>query len=664
MRLRAAAATVLVLSLAPALVRADALDDAVYSCKPHPGDVAVTFKPEVTLDELVAWASGFTCKNFLFDPRVVATGRKVELIAPAKMSPRDAYDLFRAALSTMGLAVVPRGRVLRIVEAQAAKKEALPLVSGPPGSSDEVVRVVVRPAYAKPETLKPALDALRSEAGDVEQIGSLLLVTDYASHVREELDLVKQLDVPAGTDAIYTIPVLHAGADKLAPELEPLLGVKPIVDARTNTLVLATTEPVYERAKALVDRLDLELSTDSGATIHVFPLGNAIAEEVAKTANEAISKLALESKPSVIADVASNKLIVTASARDYLAIEDVLRQLDEPRREVYIEALILEVDVDDSLELGTSAHGTIPSSGGGVMVGGVQTGTLSSVDLKDSLLNATGLIGGLVGAPLATSQTLLGTSIPSYAVLFQALASQSNTNVVSAPSFIAVDNAESKFRVGVNVPYKRGVVPISPNSPTVTTTNIDRQDLLLELDVTPHISSGDNVLLEIKHDSKELASDGELGPTWSTRGFETRVVVRDQQTVVLSGLFQERDILKASKVPILGDIPLLGHLFKYTTHEKQKSNLLVLLTPYVIKDQLDLQLIQERKQREHDEFVGAYEALDHMDYRPVVDYRHKRGVVEEIHRAVDEVAHDAADRAAIDHPVRVEAGPVRAPAPR
>jgi general secretion pathway protein D len=340
----------------------------------------------------------------------------------------------------------------------------------------------------------------------------------------------------------------------------------------------------------------------------------------------------------------------------------VIEQLDEPRRQVFIETVILSVDVTDSLDAGTSSHGALPTSDGNSLVlGGVQTNGVNTLDIKDTVAGVSGLLAGVVGSQLTASTSFLGTSIPSYAVLFTALAKSSNTNSVSTPTIIAVDNETTKFHVGQNVPYKKGVVPISAANPLQgATTNVDRQDLNFELDIKPHISANDNVLLEIMNDAKELGTtDSELGPTWNTRGFETRVVVHDQQTIVLTGLTQESVAYGTTKVPLLGDIPLLGYAFKYTTRSKKKSNVLILLTPYIIKDQLDLQAIQERKLREHDEFVSSFRALDHMKYVPRVDYRRKRGLVEEINRAVQTVEDETEAHTHITQPVHVEAGPVQ-----
>jgi general secretion pathway protein D len=292
------------------------------------------------------------------------------------------------------------------------------------------------------------------------------------------------------------------------------------------------------------------------------------------------------------------------------------------------------------------------NNGGALVLGGVQTSTLKSLQVS-SLASLTGLIGGLVGSPLTNSQTFLGTSIPSYAVLFQALATQDNTNVLSAPHIITIDNEKTTFSVGNNIPYQAGLsfggLPAAGTTGGATSPlgsigqNIQREDLTLELNVTPHISSNDAVRIEIEQNTKDLGGkDPQLGPTWSERKLKTQVVVHDQESVVIGGLIQEREAFNVTKVPLLGDIPLLGYLFKYTTKAKKKTNLLILLTPYIIKDQLDLQNIRERKTREYREFTASFANLNDAKYEPQIDYRRKRGLVEEINVTLKTVEEDAA----------------------
>jgi len=242
--------------------------------------------------------------------------------------------------------------------------------------------------------------------------------------------------------------------------------------------------------------------------------------------------------------------------------------------------------------------------------------------------------------------------------------------VLSAPHIIAIDNEKTEFSVGNNIPYKAGLtfggfgLPGAAGGASQIPTgsigqNIQRQDLNLTLNVTPHISSNDVVRIELEQETKDIGGkDAELGPTWTQRKLKTQVVVHDQQSVVIGGLIQERDVYNVSKVPLLGDIPILGYLFKFSTKAKKKTNLLILLTPYIVKDQLDLQSIRERKVREREEFVESFATLNEMKYEPKVDYRRKRGVVEEINRSIQSVEDDVAAANAIGRRRWVDPGPI------
>ena len=545
-------------------------DDVLYACKEKTGEVSVTFKPQTELKDLVTWVMGFTCKNFVLDPRIVSTERKVTVIVPNKMSTHEAYRVFLTALSTMGLSVVPKGNVIRIVDSKTANGETLPIYKTLPDNTDQLVRVVVRPTYAPPEALKTAFTAVKSDAGQIAVVGAMLVVTDWASNIEGMISLQKLVDVPGGTEGIYTIPVKHGDAAKIVPLITQLFAVTPataqaprpsapgtppqmtasvgepselapskvLADDRTNTIVLSATEPAYQRAKAFVDTIDVQVDLEGGGAIHIYPLQAAVAEEIAETINRAISGdtalrptpttslgapvrapapaltpaavptqpgsldalgQSLQGKVHIMPDTKSNKLLITSSTHDFLAIKDVIRELDQPRRQVYIEAMILEVSADNDTSYGVSAHGAIP--GTGLALGGIQLGSLKSTD-PTSLATATGLIGGLLGAPLANSSTLLGTgtSIPSYGVLVQALANTPNTNIISTPSLIALDNELAKSKIGTNIPFINGTVPTgTARDGADGATSIARKPLDLELDIKPHISAGDTVMLEIKH---------------------------------------------------------------------------------------------------------------------------------------------------------------------
>ena len=727
-------------------------DEQLYSCSNRKTEVNVTFKPETELKDLITWVMGFTCKNFILDPRIVSTGKKVTVIAPNKMTPQDAYRLFLVALSTMGLTVIPKGNVLRIVESATAKSETLPILKkGGVADEDQMVRYILQPSYAQVETVRGALDSIRSSAGSVTAAGSMLIITDYASQVRDMMTLAHALDVPGNNEGVYTIPVLHSDATQLATKLNEILGITPagqggtaaagqqrrgpapppapnatpatggatgaagtaaeqssslpskiIVDDRTNTLIVVSSEAGYLRVKSLVDRLDILLDTEGGSAIRVYPLENALAKDLAQTLNNALSNgqnrnttpgqggqpgqntqnrgpgqapnapagpagdlgAALEGQVRVTNDDPTNSLIVMSSGRDYLAIKDVIRRLDKPRHQIFIEALILEVLLDKTQDLGTAAHGGLPiSNGNSLVLGGVETGTLNSLSPATSLSSLTGLLGGLVGSPLTNSQTFLGTSIPSYGILFQALATIGNTQILSAPNIIAIDNEKAEFSVGNNIPYQAGLSfgGIGSGASPVGSIgqNIQREDLTLELNITPHISNNDSVRLEVEQNAKDLGSTStSLGPTWTERKLKTQVIVHDQESVVIGGLIEERQIDTITKVPLLGDIPLLGYLFKYSTSEKKKTDLIILLTPYIINDQLDLENIRQRKLREYREFTASFSNLNEAKYETKVDYRRKRGLVEEINRSIQSVEEDQEQLNAAGHRQHVPAGAI------
>ncbi len=698
----------------------ESADDAdLYRCHQGPNTrVSVQFKPEMDVQQLVSWVMGFTCKNFVVDPRVVS-GRKVTIVVPTRMTAIEAYQTFLVALSTIHYTVVPKGRIYRVVDSVNAKHESVPLLEkGTPGATDRFVRYVYRPTYAQPESLLQAFDALESEAGEVKQIGSLMLLTDYSSHVRDMLSLAHLIDVPQGSDGIYLLPVQHADATKLVDKLETLLGrgdapaprnpqvhgahapattttapatspSKILVDERTNTLIVAGSAAAYERVKALVERIDIPLEIEGGASIHVYPLGSSVAEELAKTLQSVIQGPAPGSSPTrptkpgaassktepspaatdtlgatlegdvrIIADKPTNSLIVMSSGRDYLALKEVIRQLDIPKRQVYIEVVILEVGTGSSLDIGTSSHGGIP--GTNMLLGGVQLPSLSSLSLGNLASSGVpnGLVGALIGKELKGSNSLLGQSIPSYGVLFQALGSSDRARLVSAPSIIGVDNEESKHKTGINVAYQTGTSSFQ-NGGVTTQQNIERKPLDLELAIKPHVFQDDQVLLELKVDSENLGGEDKLGqPIWTTRNLDTRVVVRDQQTVAIGSLTQDRETSSETKVPLLGDLPLLGYLFKYSKHERRKTTLIVMLTPYIIKDHMDLQHILDRKLREADEFTQSLAHLEHATYTPKLDYRRKRGLVEEINRSVMTVEAERTARSALHEPSRVEPGAI------
>ena len=294
-------------------------DDAqLYSCGKAKGPVSVSFKPDIELKDLLTWAMGFTCKNFIYEQGVLSRSKKLTIIAPNKMSAQDAYRLFLVGLSTMGLTVVPKGNVLKVIEESQAKGETVAIKRGGVGNNEEFVRLILRPNHVSAQDLADALAVVKSAQGDIKlvQKSGALIITDYATHVRDMITLTKELDKPSEGAGIYTIKVVYADAKQLSDMLGNILGTsatagqpepakgnvkgrapataadieaavpsKILADDRTNSLIVVSNEAAYLRVRALVKRLDVPMETEGAGSIHVYPLENAKAEELSQTLN-------------------------------------------------------------------------------------------------------------------------------------------------------------------------------------------------------------------------------------------------------------------------------------------------------------------------------------------------------------------------------------------
>ncbi|MBT8492325.1 MAG: type II secretion system secretin GspD [Deltaproteobacteria bacterium] len=458
-------------------------------------------------------------------------------------------------------------------------------------------------------------------------------------------------------------------------ESNNVVPTKIIAEERTNSLIVLSSEAAYRRVRSLVKRLDLPIDVEGGGRIHVYVLQHADAEELSTTLTTLITGAqpqrtgnqrnqnprartparptssatpgadAFEGQVRVTHDAPTNSLVIVASVKDFLALRQVVRRLDTPRSQVYIEATIVEVNVDNTRDVGVSYHAGAPvGENGGLGFGGFQTPNLSTVAVAAnpaSLATISGAFGGVLGPLIDEASELLGLSIPSYGVLFQALATNSNVNVLSTPHIMTTDNQEAEISVGTNVPYQAAQIggAVAGQIPGFGNQSIQRKDIALTLKITPQINASANIRLDIDLQIEDIASPdfNGFGPSWSTRSIKDTVVVRDQETVVIGGLMQDRTQNNESKVPLLGDIPVLGYLFKYQTKSKVKTNLLVMLTPYVIREQSDLARIKEKRVREQREFVRTFTSFDQMKDKEDVDYRRKRGLLDQINQTITNV---------------------------
>ncbi len=463
-----------------------------------------------------------------------------------------------------------------------------------------------------------------------------------------------------------------------------------IADERTNKLVVVATPAANERIDSLLKEIDVPISGEG--RINVYALQNANAEDIAATLQALAQGTAnrpratgpggapppnipgvppprpavpggvtaaelFQGEVKISPDKATNSLVVVASQSDFRNLVRVIEKLDIARRQVFIEAVIMEVDLDRQSQFGISLHqGYTVNTSQGQAVGIVGTKyTTSGVPPSFSLTNLAsygGFLAGLQG-PTIPAFEKLGLSIPSFGIVLHALQMSSDVNVLSTPHVLTSDNEEAEITVGQNVPFQAGFAPQLPTGTGTTlaagslaTTGsllggigsyyapINRQNVELKLNIKPQINASDYIRMVINESAEEIVSqDPTLGPTTSKRTAKTTVVAKDQETVVIGGIMQERNIKSVNKVPVLGDIPLLGYLFRETTDHKVKTNLLLFLTPYIIRDASDFRRIFEKKMAERQRFVEEFYGQV-PGYDVPIDFGRKQGPLAKMNQIV------------------------------
>lgn len=472
---------------------------------------------------------------------------------------------------------------------------------------------------------------------------------------------------------------------------------KIVPDDRAKSLIIVASERAYMRMLEVIKRVDVPPTTGDG-DIHVLPLQHAMADELAPVLNQILGgaggaipgapgganrppgapatptptpgvtgaggQLPLgifEGAVRITADKSTNSVIVTSSLRDYAQIRNVIDKLDQPRRQVFIEAVVMDVSTNDSDRLSVSYHGgaveKIAGGGNSLIYGGLNP--LSTIGFPNpNELN--GLALGVRGPTLSGSTNLLGTgiSVPAFGVLINALATSSNANVLATPHIIATDNTPAEINVGQNIPLQTnaagfgnlaGLGGLGGGQAAGALGALGglgglggfgaapRTDVGTKIKVTPHMNDSNEVRLELQEEISEQGASpsGTLGAvSINKRTANTSVVVKDQQTVVIGGLVRDAYTNTVDKIPLLGDIPVLGVLFRKTQNTKSKSNLLLILTPYVIRDQQDLRAVFERKMQERQEFLDRYFVFsDQRPYEVPKDFARLNGLLEDIRQA-------------------------------
>ena len=460
---------------------------------------------------------------------------------------------------------------------------------------------------------------------------------------------------------------------------------KIVPDERSNSLIVVANQRAYDWLVVLVHKLDVapEASVRGGAEdrFHIYNCANANCDELAATLSAItgvqvvgslstgvrrrggttptaapaaknqgdLSALMFEGDVRITFDAPTNSLLVMSSFKDFQALRQVIEKLDAPRKQVFIEALILEVTTDKARQTGVSYH-----AGTGENIAGAQSLALggfnanqtlgAAFDPKTLLNNMGGLSAALFGPSIDPNQTklfgVLNVNIPSFGVFLQLLQTNNDVNVLSNPHILIMNNQEGEITVGENLPFPGAMMGTALTGGATGYTpylSVNRQDVALKLKLLPSVNEHNMIRLDVEQEVSdvEAANYNNLGPATSKRSTKTTVVARDQQTVVIGGLMSDRASETVTKVPILGDIPVIGFFFRSKTTDLKKTNIIIAITPYVISDLSDLRRVAEKKIRERREFIERYSSLeDRVSLDKDMDFHRKRGMLEEINKAV------------------------------
>ncbi len=555
----------------------------------------------------IKYISELTGKNFVVDSAVKGT---VTIISPTKISVKEAYKVFESVLEVHGFATVISGSIVKIVPAVAARsKNVETLLMNDPGvSEDRVVTQLIPLKYADPNEVKKLFTPLVSKNSVLASYAptGMLIVTDMLSNIKRLMEITKEIDVLVVDEEINFIVLQHASATTVATALaqvfqtsaragrKPVAGaassaIKIVPDERTNALIVLASSDDADRIRLVADKLDQELPRGEG-DIHVYYLQNANAEDMAKVLNTLPGKKkstsagskgeapAVSADVQIVADKATNSMVITAKRADYIVLEDVIKKLDVPRKMVYIEALVMEVNVDKDFKLGAQWRGG-GTNNGDVIIGGFSGG--SGDNAYDGLSGA--LPSGISIGVLGKGITVDGITFASLGAMLDAYKDDSGVNIISTPQVLTTDNEEAEIKVGENVPY------LTRQQTAGTTTNeyntYEYKDVGVTLKITPQINQEGVVRLNLFQEVIKVKGGlATLQPTTYKRSAKTTVLVEDKNTVVIGGLIGEDVTEGTFKVPLLGDIPVLGWLFKSHTESRKKTNLFIFITPRIIRN--------------------------------------------------------------------------------
>lgn len=644
--------------------------------------IAVDFK-DIDLPDLIQTMSELTGRNFLYDETVRG---KVTIISPRRMSLDEAYRVFLSVLNVKGYTVVPSGSINKIVLTRDAKEATLPTVlpSRWRDPNDQFVTQLIPLQHVDATEIATSVMApLMPKTSNVIPYPptNTLIVSDSAANIDRLLKIIGHLDVPSTTDNLEVIPLEYANAEEIAALVTQFIaqrsaaqprrrtaaaaaaaaataggeGSKVIPFKPTNVLVVLASKEDLDTIKHLVERLDQKPS-QMRSGIQVYYLENADAETLAKTLNEILTGIKAQARTtpaaragqpaqqqpqtleavSITADKPTNALIINSTPEEFDTIRQIIAQLDIKRKQVYVEALILELSMNATEQLGASLQGAFTTGDDGVVFG--------STNLNTGIAGLGDLAGGSTGVPNLLTRTIEGIllggifnpitvtgldgnqiTVPAFSALIHLSKTNTDINILSAPRLLTSDNEEAEIIVGRNVPIITSrLTDTGASTGLAQSVSVERRDVALTLRFTPQITEGNLVRLNVFQESTDIAQQSvgdvnQVGPTFTKRQLRNTVLAENGRTIVLGGLIDTNVQEGLSKVPILGDIPLLGWLFKRKFTIETKTNLLVFITPHIVQSANELASLTYKAKMDMDNLQADERTLRENQIRMAED---------------------------------------------
>lgn len=581
-------------------------------------DYTVNLK-ETDIQELIKFVSEATGTTIVVDPAVKG---KVKVVSSKPVSSSELYDLFLSILEVHGYTAVRSGGIVRVIPSKDARSAPVSVRGAEDvGGNDEYVTQVFNLENISAAKLIPVLRPLVPQQAHMAAYApsNAIIISDIASNINRIRDIIERMDKSAiqkteivklkyavAEDIVGMLDKLNKSEAKQSGALEP--DVLLVADSRTNSVLINGDELERSRIHKLVAYLDTPL--EQSGNVKVVYLEYAQASELAEVLTRVMQNISrlgtgdgkkvtnAKNTSTIEADEGTNSLIITADTDEMASLETVIQRLDIRRAQVLVEAIIVEMEVIDGQDLGLQWLFADDSGayGSNINAGDVRARNIASALLPAAADDGTSSdpdLGDLAGALASTPGFSLGwgtiSDNLSMTVILNALEEQQNANILSTPSLLTLDNEEAYITVGQNVPFVTGSYTNTGTGGDGATNpfqTIQRENVGITLKVTPHINEGDSVVLEIEQEVSSLSGLSVVASDLITneRKVQTKVLAADRRMVVLGGLIKEDVQDSTQKVPLLGDIPFLGRLFRSDAVKNTKTNLIIFIRPTIIRD--------------------------------------------------------------------------------